>query len=86
MKTFYYVRTSSRKRGRLFRYKTENSPRLIINQPKATNGIKPSFEAFFTVRALTDKSRAVNNLHDSIKHKTANLDYRALNNMPNESN
>lgn len=49
---------------------SENHYVQIINQPIATNGIKPSFEADFTVRASATKSRAVSILHESTKHGT----------------
>lgn len=59
---------------------------MLINQPKATNGIKPSFEAYFTARALATKSRVVNTLHDSINLGMASLDNRSLHNRLNSSN
>lgn len=62
----------------VFRCRSGNSSILIINQAEATNGIKPSFEAYFTVKALATKSGAVNTLHDSIKHRMASLDSRSL--------
>lgn len=69
----------------VFRCRSGNSSILIINQPKATNGIKPSFEAYFTVKALATKSGVVNTLHDSINHRMASLDSRSLHYRLNRS-
>lgn len=63
-----YVLYSVCERRSVFRCCSGNGVIFIINQPEATNGITPSFEAYFTVRALTTKSKAVNTPCDSINH------------------
>lgn len=75
------------KRGSVFRGRSRNSVILIvINQPEATNGIMPSFEVYFTVRALTTKSSVVNIPYDSIKHWMTCLDNWWLHSRLDRSN